>query len=143
MQLPVKMINKHIDPPTPAHTGDAGFDLTCPHEVFIAPHERVLVGCGIAIAIPKGYAGLVLPRSGLANSKGITVANAPGLIDSGYRGEVKVALLNTSNHNVTIEAESRVAQLMIVPFASPEITIVDKLDNTERGAKGFGSTGMH
>jgi dUTP pyrophosphatase len=128
--------------PSRAHDGDAGYDLYAAEPATIGPGERLSVGTGIAVAIPDGWAGLVLPRSGLAARHGITLPNAPGLIDSGYRGEVRVLLLNTdARESFDIAPGDRIAQLLLVRHEAPELTEVDSLDETARGAGGFGSSG--
>jgi dUTP pyrophosphatase len=128
--------------PTRAYDGDAGLDLYSAHASRIAPGERASVGTGIAVAIPDGHAGLVLPRSGLALRHGIALVNAPGLIDSGYRGEVRVLLLNTDRDEAfEIAAGDRIAQLVVVAFAALAVVEVDGLDTSERDARGFGSSG--
>jgi dUTP pyrophosphatase len=129
-------------PPAQAHEGDAGYDLHAAEAVTIGPGERASVGTGIAVAIPFGQAGLVVPRSGLAARHGISVVNAPGLIDSGYRGEVRVLLLNTDREEpFAVEPGDRVAQLVLVDVETPELEEVEELGETVRGAGGFGSTG--
>jgi dUTP pyrophosphatase len=129
-------------PPTQAHQGDAGYDLHAAEGVRLDPGERASVGTGLAVAIPEGCAGLVLPRSGLAAKHGITLTNAPGLIDSGYRGEVRVLLLNTDReHAFDVGVGDRIAQLLLVRFESPPAEEVESLDETPRGGGGFGSTG--
>jgi dUTP pyrophosphatase len=129
-------------PPTQAHDGDAGYDLRAAEAVTIAPGERASVGTGIAVAIPEGQAGLVLPRSGLAARHGISLVNAPGLIDSGYRGELRVLLLNTDREEpFSIEPGDRIAQLVLVRVETEELEEVAELDETARGVGGFGSTG--
>ena len=128
--------------PVRAHDGDAGFDLCACEAAELGPGERASVGTGIAVAIPEGQAGLVLPRSGLAMRHGISVVNAPGLIDSGYRGEVRVLLLNTDPaESFSVGVGDRIAQLLIVRHEAPELVEVQGLDETMRGAGGFGSTG--
>jgi dUTP pyrophosphatase len=128
--------------PTRAHHGDAGYDLYAVEAAQIAPGERASVGTGIAVAIPSGWAGLVLPRSGLAARHGITLPNAPGLIDSGYRGELRVLLLNTDpRESFEIEPGDRIAQLLLVRHEAPELLEVPSLEETVRGAGGFGSSG--
>jgi dUTP pyrophosphatase len=130
-------------PPAQAHDGDAGYDLHAAEAVTIAPGERASVGTGIAVAIPAGQAGLVVPRSGLAARHGISVVNAPGLIDSGYRGELRVLLLNTDRSEAfAVQAGDRIAQLVLVDVGTPDLEEVDALDETARGAGGFGSTGV-
>lgn len=128
--------------PERAHDGDAGLDLFTPVEVNLAPLARKLVKLGFAMSVPKGHAGLVCPRSGLAANSGVTVLNSPGIIDSGYRGEVGIVLVNISNENVILPEGSKVAQLLIVPCSFDKPDWVGFLDETERGAGGFGSTGL-
>jgi dUTP diphosphatase len=128
--------------PTRAHEGDAGYDLYACEAAAIGPGERASVGTGVAVAIPDGWAGLVLPRSGLAARHGITLPNAPGLIDSGYRGEVRVLLLNTdARESFEVAPGDRIAQLLLVRHEAPELIEVDSLDETARGVGGFGSSG--
>jgi dUTP pyrophosphatase len=128
--------------PSRAHDGDAGYDLHAAEPVTLGPGERAVVGTGIAVAIPDGHAGLVLPRSGLAFKHGIALVNAPGLIDSGYRGELRVLLLNTDReHPFDVEPGDRIAQLMVVKVEAPELEELDTLEETGRGVGGFGSTG--
>jgi len=128
--------------PARAHDGDAGLDLHALEPAVLAPGERASVGTGIAVEIPPGQAGLVLPRSGLAARHGISVVNAPGLIDSGYRGELRVLLLNTDREQpFEIAAGARIAQLVLVSVALPVAVEVDALADSERGAGGFGSSG--
>jgi dUTP diphosphatase len=128
--------------PEQAHHGDAGYDLFAAEAVRIPPGERASVGTAIAIAIPDGYAGLVLPRSGLALRHGIALVNAPGLIDAGYRGELRVLLLNTDRESAfEIAAGDRIAQLLLTPVESAEFAESPALSETARGHGGFGSTG--
>jgi len=128
--------------PSRAHDGDAGYDLYAVEAATLGPGERASVGTGIAVAIPDGWAGLVLPRSGLASRHGITIPNAPGLIDSGYRGEVRVLLLNTDPREpFEVAVGDRIAQLLLVRHEAPEVLEVESLDETVRGAGGFGSSG--
>ena len=128
--------------PERAHDDDAGYDLRAAEKARLGPGERASVGTGIALAIPQGCAGLVLPRSGLAARHGITVANAPGLIDAGYRGEVRVLLLNTdASESFVVGEGDRIAQLVIVRHEAPELVESEALDESARGAGGFGSTG--
>ena len=129
--------------PLPSHArpGDAGLDLRASESARLEPGERRLVPTGLAVAIPPGYAGLVLPRSGLAMQKGVTVLNAPGLIDSGYRGELKVLLINHGAEPVDLARGERIAQLVVQPVAEVKLVEVDRLPDSERGAGGFGSTG--
>jgi len=127
--------------PERAYLGDAGLDLVACEGVTIGPGERATVGTGLAVAIPEGHAGFVQPRSGLAAEHGVTVLNTPGLIDSGYRGEVRVILLNTDRaSSFVVEPGMRIAQLVVVPFAVVETAEVDELPPTERGVCGFGSS---
>jgi dUTP pyrophosphatase len=131
-----------VDPPAYARPGDAGLDLRAAEPCRLYAGCRAIVRTGVRVAIPEGYAGFVTPRSGLALNHGITVLNAPGLIDSGYRGEVGVLLLNTNLDGCfQVEAGDRVAQLVVVPVATVEVWAVDELPETVRGAGGFGSSG--
>lgn len=146
MNEPSVLKVKRLDPravlPTRAHPGDAGLDLHALEPAELAPGQRASVRTGIAVAIAEGYAGLVLPRSGLAARHGIALVNAPGLIDSGYRGEIRVLLLNTDPDSVwSLEAGDRIAQLVISPVALPVATETSELDSTSRGQGGFGSSG--
>ncbi len=126
-----------------AHEGDAGIDLRSAERLVLQPLSRATVRCGFAVAIPEGFAGLVIPRSGLAARRGVTVLNAPGLVDSGYRGEVKVVLHNTdATEAFEIEAGDRIAQLAIVETPRIRLVAQDELDETDRGADGFGSSGV-
>jgi dUTP pyrophosphatase len=127
--------------PVQAYDGDAGLDLAACDAVTLGPGERAVVGTGVAVEIPAGYAGFVQPRSGLASRHGIGVVNSPGLIDSGYRGEIRVVLLNTDrDESFTVEPGMRVAQLVVAPVASVRLIEVDELAASERGARGFGSS---
>jgi dUTP pyrophosphatase len=127
--------------PAPAYAGDAGLDLAACDRVEIGPGERALVGTGLAVAIPDGFAGFVQPRSGLAAEHGITVLNTPGLIDAGYRGEVRVILHNSDlGTPFVVEPGMRIAQLVVVPLAEIEPVEVDELPASERGVRGFGSS---
>jgi dUTP pyrophosphatase len=128
--------------PVRQHPEDAGLDLCCVEPVRLGPGERASVPTGLAVAVPVGYAGLVTPRSGLAAKHGLTLVNAPGVIDAGYRGELRVLLLNTDrDESFVAEPGARIAQLLIVPVALPATVAVDELDATVRGDGGFGSTG--
>lgn len=142
MKIPVLPTDAMYQVPSHAHHGDAGADLTAAEPATLPPGGRALVPTGLSLAIPEGHAGLVLPRSGLAVRSGVTVVNAPGLIDSGYRGEVMVALINHSDAAFRIERGDRIAQLVIVRVESAEYVEVDELDATTRGSGGFGSTGV-
>jgi dUTP pyrophosphatase len=125
-----------------AHDGDAGYDLHAAEPASIGPGERASVGTGVAVAIPAGHAGLVLPRSGLAARHGIALVNAPGLIDAGYRGELRVLLLNTDRLEAfEVAVGDRIAQLVLVRHAAPELVEVETLGESVRGEGGFGSTG--
>jgi len=127
--------------PARAYAGDAGLDLAACERVTIAPGERATVGTGLAVAIPDGYAGFVLPRSGLAARHGIGKVNSPGLIDSGYRGEVRVVLLNTDRSDAfEVEPGMRIAQLVILQLPAVELELVDELPAGDRGERGFGSS---
>lgn len=142
MPTPAKVLFTGADAPGFAHPGDAGADLISSEDVELAPGQRALVGTGLRIALPAGYAALVLPRSGLAVKHGITVVNAPGLIDAGYRGEVKVCLLNTdASETYRISAGDRIAQLMVVPVVPVDFIPVETLPGSARGESGFGSSG--
>jgi dUTP diphosphatase len=128
--------------PGRAYAGDAGLDLAACDRVELLPGERALVGTGLAVAIPEGHAGFVQPRSGLAARHGISIVNTPGLVDSGYRGELKVALLNTDRHETfVVEPGMRIAQLVVLPLPAVAPVEVDELPESERGAGGFGSSG--
>ena len=128
--------------PTRARDGDAGYDLHAAEPARLGPGERASVGTGIALAIPEGHAGLVLPRSGLATRHGIALVNAPGLIDAGYRGEVRVLLLNTDRDEpFEVAPGDRIAQLVIARVEAPRLEEADELDATLRGGAGFGSSG--
>src|SRR3954465_7199289 len=129
--------------PSRAHSGDAGFDLTACEEITIGVGERAAVGTGIAVEIPDGHEGLVGPRSGLALRHGLSTVNAPGVIDAGYRGEVRVILLNTDNeHSFTVEPGMRVAQLLVVPVVALNVVETIALTTSDRGDGGFGSSGL-
>ncbi len=137
------LLNELATPPRYAHHGDAGADLVCIEDVTLAPGQRQLVSTGIAIALPSGYVGLVHPRSGLANNQGIGIVNSPGTIDSGYRGELKVCLINLDkSETVKLPAGSRIAQLVIQEVTTAEFIQVSELDITPRNDRGFGSTGV-
>jgi dUTP pyrophosphatase len=127
--------------PARAYAGDAGLDLSACERVELAPGERALVPTGLAVAIPDGYAGFVQPRSGLAAKHGISIVNTPGLVDSGYRGELQVALLNTDLREAfVVEPGMRIAQLVVLPVPGIELVEVDELPASERGPRGFGSS---
>ena len=143
IELQVARVRDDAILPSQAYDGDAGLDLAACERVELGPGERAIVGTGLAVAFPEGWAGLVLPRSGLAARHGITIVNAPGLIDSGYRGEVKVILLNTDGQEpFVVEPGMRIAQLVLVEKASVHLVEVDALTSSERGAGGLGSSGV-
>jgi dUTP pyrophosphatase len=140
-ELPVRRLHAEATLPTRAYEGDAGLDLSACERVELGPGERAVVSTGLAVAIPEGHAGLVLPRSGLAVRHGIGKVNAPGLIDAGYRGELKVVLLNTDrSESFVVEPGMRIAQLVVVPVAMAEPMEVTELPASERGERGFGSS---
>jgi dUTP pyrophosphatase len=142
VELRVKRIDPEARLPERAHDGDAGLDLCACEAAHLGPGERWSVGTGIAIEVPEGHAGLVLPRSGLAREHGIALVNSPGLIDAGYRGEVRVLLLNTDPaETFRIGVGDRIAQLVIAPIAAIDAVEVDELTETARGDGGFGSSG--
>lgn len=136
------LLNEHAKAPHRAHDDDAGFDLATTQELVLKPLERVLAPTGVAIQIQQNKVGMVCPRSGLAGKKGITVLNAPGIIDSGFTGEIKVILVNLSNEEVTLEEGTRIAQLVTVPLAYVNLKETKTLKTTRRGSSGFGSTGF-
>jgi dUTP pyrophosphatase len=140
-QLPVRRVRPDAILPSRAYDGDAGLDLPAAEAIVLAPGERAVVGTGLAVAVPKGHAGFVQPRSGLAAKHGITIVNAPGLVDSGYRGEVKVVLLNTGDEPFEVEPGMRIAQLVVLPVAAVEPVEVADLPETDRGERGHGSSG--
>jgi dUTP pyrophosphatase len=139
--LDVRRLDPDLPLPAYAHPGDAGLDLFSADTTVLQPGERALIPCGIAIAIPEGFVGLVHPRSGLAVDHGLTVLNAPGTIDSGYRGEVKVLLINLGQEPVEVQHGERIAQLLLMRAGMADVREVDRLDVTVRGSGGFGSTG--
>lgn len=140
--LAVKRLRPDAVVPAQAYPGDAGFDLAACERVELAPGARAVVGTGIAVALPAGHAGLVVPRSGLAARHGLGKVNAPGLIDEGYRGEIKVILVNTDRETpFVVEPGMRIAQLVIVELPRIELVEVDELPESERGAGGLGSSG--
>ncbi len=141
MQAKFKRLDSQVEIPAKSHIGDAAVDLHARSEVSLEPGERVAVPTGIAVAIPEGFAGLVLARSGHARRAGVGIVNGPGLIDSGYRGEISVLLINHGEEAVRFEAGDRIAQLAILAVPQVEWMEVDELDGTERGVGGFGSTG--
>ncbi len=143
IDLPVRRLRDDAVLPTQAYAGDAGLDLAAAEGITIGPGERVVVGTGLAVAIPDGYTGLVVPRSGLAARNGIGKVNSPGVIDAGYRGEVRVVLLNTDRREpFTVEPGMRIAQLLVVPVPPVRLVEVDELPESERGERGFGSSAV-
>jgi dUTP pyrophosphatase len=142
MRLAIRLLTPDAKLPTRSHRDDAGFDLYAAEAVTVGPGQRASVRTGIALEIPERHAGLVLPRSGLAARHGIALVNAPGLIDEGYRGEVRVLLLNTDRREAfEIEPGDRIAQLVLVRVETPDVVEVDELAPSERAAGGFGSSG--
>ena len=139
----IKRLDAALELPSYAYPGDAGLDLRAAEDAVLAPFERKAIPCGIALAIPRGYAGFVLPRSGLAAKHGISIVNAPGLIDSDYRGEIKVILVNTDpDEPFRIQCGDRIAQLVIMAVPVVDLNETDVLPETERGTGGFGSSGV-
>lgn len=142
IEIPVQLLDEGAVLPETAYSGDAGIDLRSIEDVVLQPFERALIGTGLAVAIPEGYAGFVLPRSGSAIKQGLSLVNAPGLIDSGYRGELKCIAINLdAQEPIHIAAGDRIAQLVIMAVDAPKLIPVAQLDETERGAGGFGSSG--
>ena len=143
IELSIQRLRDDAVVPTRAYAGDAGLDLAACERVELGPGERATVGTGLAVAIPDGYAGFVQPRSGLASRHGITIVNTPGLVDSGYRGELKVILLNPdSSEPFVVEPGMRIAQLVVVQVPDVDPVEVDELPETERGVRGFGSSAV-
>jgi len=141
IEVAVRRLRDDAVLPGQAYEGDAGLDLAACEEIELGPGERAVVPTGIAVEIPSGYAGFVQPRSGLAARHGIGVVNSPGLIDSGYRGEIRVVLLNTDSvETFTVEPGMRIAQLVVAPVASVRLVEVEELAASDRGARGFGSS---
>ncbi len=141
IELPVVRLRGDAVLPGRAYDGDAGLDLVACDRVELAPGERAVVGTGLAVAIPEGHAGFVQPRSGLASRHGITIVNTPGLVDSGYRGEVRVVLLNTDRERTfVVEPGMRIAQLVVLPVTAPAPVEVEELPESARGVRGFGSS---
>jgi len=142
MEIQLKLLDRKLPVPTYAYKGDAGCDLYSTTDVILRPGERSLIPTGVAIAIPEGYAGFVQPRSGLAAKHGVSIVNTPGLIDSHYRGEIQVILINLDCKNpVQIKRGDKIAQLVIQKAENVSFRIVDELDETGRGSGGFGSSG--
>jgi dUTP pyrophosphatase len=143
VRLPIKRLDPELPLPRYAHPGDAGLDLYASHDAVLEPFERALVGTGIAVAIPEGYAGFVQPRSGLAIKQGLSLVNTPGLIDSHYRGEIKVIAINLdATTPIHISRGDKIAQLVVQPVIQADLAEVSELDETMRGEGGFGSTGV-
>jgi dUTP pyrophosphatase len=141
IELFVVRLREEATLPERAYAGDAGLDLAACERVELGPGQRAVVPTGLAVAIPEGYAGFVQPRSGLAARHGVSVVNSPGLIDSGYRGEIRVVLLNTDSERTwTAEAGERIAQLVVLPVPDLELVEVGELPGSERGVRGFGSS---
>jgi dUTP pyrophosphatase len=140
-QLEVKLLHPQARPPSRGREGDAGYDLSCVEAFILRPGERKMIPTGVAIALPPGIAGLVMPRSGLAHRHGIACVNSPGLIDPNYRGELRVILVNHGEEMFRAHAGDRIAQLLLVPYWAPELRVVDELPESERGEGGFGSSG--
>lgn len=144
IDLPIKRLDATVELPAYAYEGDAGLDLRSNEDVVLAPFERRLIGTGLAIAIPDGYAGFVQPRSGLALKKGLSMANTPGLVDAHYRGELKVCAINLDGHEpIVISKGERIAQLVIQRVPQVHLREVEQLDETDRGEGGFGSSGVN
>lgn len=143
LTVPVKRLDESLDMPAYAYPGDAGLDLRSCEDAVLKPFERKAISCGIAVEIPDGYAGFVMPRSGLAARHGISLVNSPGLIDSNYRGEIKAILVNLDAHeDFSISRGDRIAQLVIMAVPAVELSEVTELDETARGEGGFGSSGV-
>jgi len=141
IELPIQRVRPDAVVPSRAYAGDAGVDLAAIERIELGPGERAVVPTGLAVAIPDGYAGFVQPRSGLASRHGITIVNTPGLVDSGYRGELMVVLHNTDRDEpFVVEAGMRIAQLVVLPIPEVELVEVEELPATERGGRGFGSS---
>lgn len=143
VHVSIKILSRDAQIPHMAYNGDAGVDLRSVERIVLEPQERAMVATGLAIALPEGCAGFVLPRSGLAAKHGISIVNAPGLIDSNYRGELKVILLNTDpDKSFTIEIGDRIAQLIVMPVPTINFEQVEELTESQRGESGFGSSGI-
>lgn len=141
--VPIKRLDPSVELPQYAYEGDAGLDLRSSEDVTLAPFERRLISTGLAVAIPDGYAGFVQPRSGLALKQGLSMANTPGLIDAHYRGELKICAINLDpTHPIEVKRGDRIAQLVIQRVPAVKLMEVDELDATDRGAGGFGSSGV-
>ena len=144
MELNVKLLSDNAVLPENAYAGDAGIDLRATEDMVLRPLERALIPTGLAMVIPEGYAGFVLPRSGSAIKQGLSLVNSPGLIDSGYRGEIKCIAINLDPQNdISIQVGDRVAQLVVMKVENLQLMQVDELDATQRGEGGFGSSGTN
>lgn len=142
-KIRINILNRNFVLPKYAHDGDAGLDLFSTDDILLSPGERKKVGCGFSIAIPEGFLGAIAPRSGLAIEYGVTVLNSWGVVDSSYRGEVSVILINLSNDKAMLKKGSKIAQLIIIPYEKVELYIdSEKLNSTDRGENGFGSSGI-
>jgi dUTP pyrophosphatase len=142
MRLQMTLLDPGLPSPSYAHPGDAGLDLAAAMAFTLKPGQRALVPTGVAVAIPPGYAGLILPRSGRAFKEGLALVNSPGLIDSGYRGELKVVLVNLDfEEPIYVGRGDKIAQLVVQRIENIELELVDKLPSSERGSRGFGSSG--
>lgn len=141
MEIAFQKLRDDAVVPSRAYDGDAGLDLSSCERVVLEPGERAMVNTGLAVAVPEGYAGFVQPRSGLASRHGLTIVNTPGLVDSGYRGELRIVLLNTdARESFVVEPGMRIAQLVVVPVATVDPIEVEELPDSERGVRGFGSS---
>jgi len=141
IELPIQRLREEAVLPERAYAGDAGLDLAACDRHELGPGERAIVGTGLAVAIPEGFAGFVQPRSGLAARHGLSVVNAPGLVDSGYRGEIRVVLLNTDRDEpFVVEPGMRIAQLVVLPVPELVVVEIEELPESERGVRGFGSS---
>lgn len=144
LSVDITALDPQLPLPAYAHEGDAALDIRAAEGGTLAPGQRALVPCGFALALPEGYAALIIPRSGLAAKHGISIVNAPGLIDSGYRGEIKVSLINLDpDQEFSYQRGDRIAQMMIIPVPSVSLRPVTELPESARGAEGFGSSGLH
>lgn len=143
IDVPIKVLDPELLPPAYAKAGDAGADLRSRIDILLEPGQRALIPTGLALALPEGYVGLVHPRSGLAAKHGISIVNAPGTVDSGYRGEIMVCLLNTDRtESFQVRRGDRIAQLVIQSYVQASFRPVEQLEDSQRGASGFGSSGL-
>ena len=142
MEVKVKKLDENARAPEMAHEGDSGFDLYASESATLRPGERKLIATGLSVEVPQGFEAQVRPKSGLAIKSGITVLNTPGTVDAGYRGEVKVILVNLSDQEYKIEKGKKIAQMVFAKVECPELKIVNELGETKRGEGGFGSTGL-